>query len=158
MIRMILFTKQKQITSKESRLVVPRREGKGNGMDGEFGVLGVWGFFICKLLHLEWMGKGAPTVQHRELYVVPCAVQQKLKKHCKPTIIFCLFVYWGFLRVTALIASPLERILACSFSQMYVRKERFVFVTCCRTRCSKKYTSGNAHQAWRSYTSVSTIL
>ena len=50
---MILSTKQKQIMPKESRLVVPRGEEGGNGMDGHFMVFG------CKLLYLEWMGNGA---------------------------------------------------------------------------------------------------
>ena len=42
--------------------------GGGSGMDGEFGVGG------CQRLHLEWMGNGEPTVQHRELCVIgsPC--------------------------------------------------------------------------------------
>ena len=49
---MILFTKQKQITAKEGRLVVPSGEGERSGMAGQFGV---WG---CKLLHSAWMGNG----------------------------------------------------------------------------------------------------
>ena len=53
MVQVILSTKQKWITAKENRLVVARVKGRGNGMDGEFGVFG------CKLLHLEWMGDGA---------------------------------------------------------------------------------------------------
>ena len=36
---MILSTKEKQITDKESRLVVPSGEEIGSGMDGPFGVL-----------------------------------------------------------------------------------------------------------------------
>ena len=47
MVQMILPTKQKQITDMETRLVVARGKGEGNGMDGEFGV------GRCKLLHLE---------------------------------------------------------------------------------------------------------
>ena len=44
---MILFTKQKQITAKESKAT---EERGGSGMHGEFGI------GACKLLHLEWMG------------------------------------------------------------------------------------------------------
>ena len=47
---MILSTKQKQIMDMESRLMVAKREGGGNGMNGEFGG------GRCKLLLLEWMG------------------------------------------------------------------------------------------------------
>ena len=53
MAHIILFTKQKDTMDKESRLVIPRVDGGGSGMDGYFGV---WGF---KLLYLEWMGSGA---------------------------------------------------------------------------------------------------
>ena len=49
MAQMNLSRKQKQITAKESRIVVPRREWRGSGMDGEFR------FGKCKLLHLEWV-------------------------------------------------------------------------------------------------------
>jgi len=38
MAQMILSTKQKQIMGRESRLVIVRRKGAGNGMDGESGV------------------------------------------------------------------------------------------------------------------------
>ena len=54
MVQMILPTKQKQITAMESRLVVAWGEGKGSGMDGEYGVHG------CQLLHLEWISNRAP--------------------------------------------------------------------------------------------------
>ena len=47
---MTLSTKQKQITAKESRLGIPKGEGGGSGMNGQFG---------CKLLYLEWMDHGA---------------------------------------------------------------------------------------------------
>ena len=50
---MILSMKQKQLMAKESRFVIAKVEGEGNGMDGEFGVGG------CTLLHLECMGNGA---------------------------------------------------------------------------------------------------
>ena len=40
-------------------------ERGGSGKDGHFG--GFWG---CKLLYLEWMGNGNPTVQHREACVI----------------------------------------------------------------------------------------
>jgi len=50
---MILSPKQNQIIAKESRLVVPKTEGGGSGMNGQFGIFG------CKPLHLEWMGNGA---------------------------------------------------------------------------------------------------
>jgi len=53
MAQRVLSRKQKQIMAKESRLVVPRRERGGNGMDEAYGV---WG---CTLLHLECMGSGA---------------------------------------------------------------------------------------------------
>ena len=53
MVQLILSTKEKQIMAKESRLVVARGMWGGSGMDGEFEVGG------CKLLHLEWMGKGS---------------------------------------------------------------------------------------------------
>ena len=40
MAQMILFTKQKEITARESRLGPAKGEGEGRGMDGEFGVGG----------------------------------------------------------------------------------------------------------------------
>ena len=66
--QMILPTKQRQIPDKESRLVVPREEEGGSGMDRQ---CGVWG---CKLLHLEWMG----NAQHRELCMTgsPCCTTE----------------------------------------------------------------------------------
>lgn len=39
MAQKILPTKQKEITAKESRLMVPGSKGGGEGMDGQFGVL-----------------------------------------------------------------------------------------------------------------------
>ena len=47
MTQMILSTKKKQITDRESRLVPGG--GRGSVKDGEFGVGG------CKLLHWEWI-------------------------------------------------------------------------------------------------------
>ena len=40
-------------TFMENRLVAAKVEGRGSGMDGEFGV------DRCKLLHLEWISSGA---------------------------------------------------------------------------------------------------
>ena len=62
--------------AKKSRLVGGGWDGQGGWSFGRqtvtFGINGQWG----------------PTVQHRELYVIgSLAVQQKLKKHCKSTII-----------------------------------------------------------------------
>ena len=55
MAKMILYTKQRQITDMESRLVVARPGGRE--WDGrEFGVGG------RKLFHLEWRGNWGPTV------------------------------------------------------------------------------------------------
>ena len=53
-------------------------------MDGEFGVRG------CKGLHLEWRGSGALLSSTAQGTVCDwvTAVQQKLKKHCKLTIVF----------------------------------------------------------------------
>ena len=53
MAQMILPAKQKQITAKESRLMVPRGEGRNEWNGWAVGV------FVCKLLDLEWMGNGA---------------------------------------------------------------------------------------------------
>ena len=70
--------------AKESRLVVPRGrggllfpgEGGGSGMDGEFAVL-----------YLEWMGGGALLYSTGNcVWLGYFAVQQKLKKYCKSTI------------------------------------------------------------------------
>ena len=73
MAQMILSTKQKQIMAKESRLVVPREEGWGSGMDGQFGVLGY------KLLYLEWMGNGALLYSTgNSVWLGYFSVQQKL--------------------------------------------------------------------------------
>ena len=44
---------QKQIMAKKSRFWGPQG-GKGSKWDG----WAFWGFFECKLLYLEWMGKG----------------------------------------------------------------------------------------------------
>ena len=63
MAQMNLSTKQKQITAKESRLVVPGGRREENGMDRQFGV---WG---CKLL-FGMDGQWGPIVQHRELCVM----------------------------------------------------------------------------------------
>ena len=52
MAEMILFTKQKQIMDRESRLMVARGEGGGSGMDRDLGV------GRCKILHLEWISNG----------------------------------------------------------------------------------------------------
>ena len=52
MAQMILSTKQTQIVAMESRQVFARKEGRGSGMDGGFGLS------ICKLLHLEWICNG----------------------------------------------------------------------------------------------------
>ena len=49
---MILSIKQKQITTKESILVILREEWGGSEMDVQFRVFG------CKLLNLEWIGNG----------------------------------------------------------------------------------------------------
>ena len=53
MAQMILSIGEKQITAKESRLVVAKGEGEGVGWTGISGIFG------CKWLHLEWMGSGA---------------------------------------------------------------------------------------------------
>ena len=51
MAKTILFTKQRQIMTMESRLVVARREGRGSVMNGECGVGG------CRLV--SWnLGNG----------------------------------------------------------------------------------------------------
>ena len=66
-------------------------------MDGEFGV------GRCRLLHLEQIGGWGPAVQHRELcrgsglgqkkrmggsaWLDSFDAQQKLKEHCKSTIL-----------------------------------------------------------------------
>ena len=56
---MILSTRQKQIMDMESRLVVPRGEGR------EWDGWGVWGWWIQTIAF--GMGKQwGPTVQHRE--------------------------------------------------------------------------------------------
>ena len=56
--------------------------GGKNGMDGEFGVGG------CKLLHLEWMDNQVLLYSTRNcISLGHAAVQQKLKKHCKATIL-----------------------------------------------------------------------
>ena len=54
MAQLILYTKEKQIKAKKSRLVVVCG-GRGREWD-EWAVHGVWG---CKLSYLEWMGSGA---------------------------------------------------------------------------------------------------
>jgi len=53
MAQMILYTKEKQITTKERRLVVPWAGVDVGGMDQEFGG------FRCTLLYLEEIGNGA---------------------------------------------------------------------------------------------------
>ena len=46
---MSLFTNRNRLTEIENRLEFAKREGRGSGMDGEFGV------GRCKVLHLEWI-------------------------------------------------------------------------------------------------------
>ena len=62
MAQTILFTKQKHITAKE-RLVVPRAEGRGSGMEA------VWG---CRMQTVTFGidGHWSPTVQNREMCVI----------------------------------------------------------------------------------------
>ena len=63
MAQMILPTKQKEITAKESRLVVAGR-GRGDEWDGQ----GVWAFCM-RTVTFGMDGRWGPTVQHRELGV-----------------------------------------------------------------------------------------
>ena len=62
MAEMTQSIRQKQIKAKESRLVVPREEESGIGIDRQFGVFGY------KLM-FRMDGQWGPTVQHRELCV-----------------------------------------------------------------------------------------
>ena len=57
-------------------------QGGGSGMDGQFVVFG------CKLLQVEWMGNEALLYTTGNCVGLGhFVVQQKLKKHCKSTII-----------------------------------------------------------------------
>ena len=60
---MILSTKQKQITAKESRHLVPRREGREGD---EWMVYG----FVMQTIIFGMDGQWGPTVQHRALCMI----------------------------------------------------------------------------------------
>lgn len=77
MVQRVLSPKQKQITDKESRLVVPRGGGE-SGVDGWLRVFG------CKLLYLAWMSNGTCGTAQGTM----CAwVAFQFKKHCETTLI-----------------------------------------------------------------------
>ena len=61
MAQMILFTKQKHMTAKERRLVIPSGEG-GDGQE----VRGFW----RQTFILGMDGQQGPTIQHREQCVI----------------------------------------------------------------------------------------
>ena len=68
--------------AKESRLVVVRKKRGGSEMDREFGLGGY------KLSYLEWMGIGVLLYNTgNRLQLGHLAIQQKLKKHYKSTIL-----------------------------------------------------------------------
>ena len=80
---MILCIKQKQITAKESRLVVARREREGVRWTGSLGLVDV----NCDTWN-GWARGPSCTAQGTVCDLGHFAVQQKWKKHCKSTVIF----------------------------------------------------------------------
>ena len=63
-------------------LWIPGRSGGGSGMDREFGVRG------CKQLHMEWMDNSVLLYSTGNcVWLGHFSVPQKLKKHCKLSIL-----------------------------------------------------------------------
>ena len=67
MAQMNLSTEQKQISDRESRLVVAKGERVGSGIDWEFRISG------CKLLHLEWISNEVLLYHTENLYPISWA-------------------------------------------------------------------------------------
>ena len=82
MTQMILFTKQKQIMAKESRLVIPGGRAKAVGWTSSSGFLDA----NC-YVYDGWATGPCCTAQGNCVRLGHFAIQEKLKKHCKSIIL-----------------------------------------------------------------------